>query len=159
MSTVDVLALPSAADPAEWRDVLLEESLAARRAVEGDDDKRLRRMGFAPTWERELRDVAAGRRFFLLRNIWHWGAPATGRTETYFTYGGIERPFCGLDEIYGLFEQRMQESMAAGGMVVDACLLGAIEPISQRRALTLYRAIRFRTQTDLRPTWIQTERG
>lgn len=87
-----------------------------------------------------LKRIAAGR-FFLLQNRGPKGqAWRCGRCKgihDYFTLHCIERPYNGVTHAIGHLEQRIGRDF-----VLDAVELGAIQPISQARALKAYSDLR-----------------
>jgi hypothetical protein len=137
--------------PKEWESSTWDEAIQRRREGEDALTKRLRDLGIKPAWEAEYAKAREGQRFFLLRNVRGIPSAATGRTETYYTAGGTERPFCGFDAIYSLMRKRMGNEADAVTMVFSALTLGEIEPISRERAMRLYDRIQLATGVDLRP--------
>ncbi len=137
--------------PQEWESSTWDEAIQRRRESEDAATKRLRSLGVVPPWEVEYAKAREGERFFLLRNVRGIPSAATGRTETYYTAGGTERPFCGFDAIYSLMRKRMGNEADAVTMVFSALAIGEIEPISRERAMRLYDRIYLATGVDLRP--------
>jgi hypothetical protein len=83
-----------------------------------------------------------GRRWFLLRNDGPLGRARCGRCNAfhaYITFLCQPRPFNGITEIIGLYEQQQ-----ARDLVLSAIALGTVTPISRKDAYRLYTAIRMR---------------
>lgn len=139
------------ATPKEWESTAWDEAIQRRREAEDAQTKRLRALGVLPPWETEYATMREGQRYFLLRNTWRRKSRGTGRVETYYTLGGTERPFCGLDGIYELIRERVGNEADAVTEVFQALELGEIEPISRERAVGLYDRIYLATGYDIRP--------
>lgn len=131
------------------------------------DDDRLDRLasllkpstsiGLSTDEQWRMRTRLASSRYFLLRNVWNWSSGARGRTgvvETYFTLGGIERPFNGIDRIYATLTDGLAlDGDVAKRLIESAWKLGAIEPITPARARSLALRILAKTGVDLFPSF------
>lgn len=147
--TIDLYA-PAMPDlPPEWDPG--DETLDALREQIRPDP----RTGLETPAHWRAREQLAGDRWFLLRNIWNWRSGGLGRSgaqEPYFTYGGIERPFNGLDDIYGVIQAQLpDDEQLAAGLMRDFWRLGAIEPIEPARARWLALRILGKTGRNLYP--------
>ena len=146
--TVDVFTARPQDLPPEWEPEDRDQLAELRERLRPDP-----RFGLTSPAQWRLRTHLAGDRWFLLKNVWGWKSNGRGRSgavEEYFTLGGVERPFNGLDSIYGLFRDRLTEE-GASALFGDALKLGAIEPISPTRARRLSLRILAKTGVDLYP--------
>jgi hypothetical protein len=95
-----------------------------------------------------VRELIARQRWYILRNVWHWKSSGqyggrAGAVEVYYTIGGKPAPFNGLDRIYAVLRDiagaddpdatELQKSLP-DALWREAWKLGAIEPISRKRA-------------------------
>lgn len=156
--TTDPQELVIADEPQEWRSLSWEEAIQERRESEDETTKRLRAVGILPKWETDAAKVRSGERFFLLRNTWRKPSKGSGRVETYYTLGKIERPFCGLDAILSYVRRRVGNDADAVTEVLEALALGEIEPITRARARILYSNIHLKTGINLMPESMRKER-
>lgn len=96
-----------------------------------------------------LRRGMAQSRWFLVRNVEGFTAKGQVRPAMYFTKHGVERPFQGLESIFGIYVDQAERYVElledpdvdaldlAGELFRRAWKIGAIEPITRRKAIEL----------------------
>lgn len=114
-----------------------------------------------------VRELIARQRWYVLRNVWGWKSSGqyggrVGAVEPYYTIGGKVAPMNGLDAVYAVIRDvcgaddpdatKLQASLP-DALWREAWKLGAIEPITRKRArqyaLEIY--ARTRGKIDLLP--------
>lgn len=96
-----------------------------------------------------LRRGMAKSRWFLVKNVEGFTAKGQMRPAMYFTKHGVERPFQGLESIFGIFVDQAEKYIElledpdvdaltlAQELFRRAWKIGAIEPIGRRKAIEL----------------------
>jgi hypothetical protein len=126
--TLDPLAPVLPDLPPEW-DAIPPEILA-RLAPRGGI--------LTPAQRREL-DRIARARWFLIRNEGSWRCRRCGAVHAYLTWGCVERPWNGLNEVVGLLRQVEGRDLTLSGV-----RFGTIVPITEVQARALIERMRAR---------------
>lgn len=114
--------------PPEWAAIPAE--LLARLAPRG---------GILTPWQRRELDRIARSRWFLIRNEGGYRCRRCRAVHAYLTWGCVERPFNGLNEVVGLLRQAEGRDLTLSGV-----RFGTIVPISETKARELIERMRAR---------------
>lgn len=131
-ATLDLSLMLLPDNPSEWREVRLDEALAANERDE---------YGLLTPAAQKLRREIMESRWYLVRNHFNWKS-RNGRIEQYFTTAGIERPYQGLWAVYAAYNDIVQDDELTATITMEAHRIGAHEPISVAKAQQLYDRIR-----------------